>query len=223
LRAAINLGNPVLAQGTPSAPTGVTVEIAQALAERLGVAVELLCVDAARKSFEAIAEGTADLCFLAIEPARQATVSFTAPYAIIDGVFVVPEGSTIATSADVDRQGIRVGVRLGSAYDLFLSRTLERATLVRSDEDSDLFDDGSLDVAAGVRQPMTQFVATNPGFRLLDGHFMEIRQALGVLDGRDPEAVRFLHDFVEELKRSGFVARALRRANQLDVAVAPPA
>lgn len=93
LRASINLGNPVLAQGTPAEPRGVTVDIAREIGRRLGVPVELLCFDAARTSFEAMASGAADICFLAVEPAREAEVAFTAPYVVIEGVYAVPVGS----------------------------------------------------------------------------------------------------------------------------------
>ncbi|WP_349362097.1 hypothetical protein [Streptomyces sp. H27-C3] len=74
LRASSNLGNAVLAQGTPTAPTGITVNIAREVGARLEVPVELLCFDAARKSYEAMSAGRADLCFLAIEPAREMAV-----------------------------------------------------------------------------------------------------------------------------------------------------
>ena len=223
LRAAINLGNPVLAQGTASAPAGVTVDIARALATRLGVPVELVCFDAARESFEALSQRSVDICFLAIEPEREATVAFTAPYVVIEGVYAVRADSEIATAADVDRDGVRVGVKRGSAYDLFLSRTLRHATVVRADETADLSRDDAVDVVAGIRQPMTRLVADDPGFRLLGGRFMEIRQALGTTRERAPATISFLHDFVEELKENGFIDDALRRANQLDVAVAPAA
>lgn len=93
LRASINLGNPVLAQGTPAEPRGVTVDIAREIGRRLGVPVELLCFDAARTSFEAMASGAADICFLAVEPAREAEVAFTAPYVVIEGVYAVPVDS----------------------------------------------------------------------------------------------------------------------------------
>jgi polar amino acid transport system substrate-binding protein len=69
LRAAINLGNPVLAQGTPAEPAGVTVDISREIAARLDVPVEFVCFTAARGSFEAMMTGQADICFLAIEPA----------------------------------------------------------------------------------------------------------------------------------------------------------
>ena len=222
LRASINLGNRVLAEGTPTAPTGVTVDIARELGVRLGVPVELVCFDAARKSFEAMTVGRADICFLAIEPAREAAVAFTAPYVVIEGVFVVPRDSAITTLAEVDREGVRIGVKEGSAYDLFLSRSLQRATVVRGDEGVEAFRGLGLEVGAGIRQPMTEFVAGHPGFRLIDGRFMEIQQAVGTTKARSRETIQFLRAFVEELKAGGFVADALRRADRPDVAVAPP-
>jgi polar amino acid transport system substrate-binding protein len=222
LRASINLGNPVLAQGTPTAPTGVTVDLARELGARLGVPVDLLCFDAARKSFEAMTTGQADICFLAVEPARAAEIAFTAPYVVIEGVFVVPQDSPITKMADVDREGVRIGVNSGSAYDLFLSRTLQHARVVRGDDGVDLFRSEDLEVAAGIRQPMTEFVSTHEGVRLIEGPFMEIQQAMGTIKTRTPDTVKFLRAFVEELKASGFVADALRRANRADATVAPP-
>jgi polar amino acid transport system substrate-binding protein len=223
LRASINLGNPVLAHGTGTAPTGVTVDISRELAARLGVPLELVCFDAARKSLEAMTDGRADICFLAIEPAREAEVAFTAPYVVLEGVFVVPGDSAIVRVEDVDREGVRVGVKRESAYDLFLSRTLEHAIVVRGDDGIEVFRELGLDVAAGIRQPMTEFVDGRPGFRLVDGPFMEIPQAVGTTRTRGPETLRFLRALVEELKASGFVADALRRAHQPGTAVAPPA
>ena len=221
LRASINLGNPVMAQGTPASPTGVTVDIARELASRLGVPVDLVCFEAARKSLDAIQSGQSDICFLAIEPARETAVTFTAPYVLIEGVFVVADESPIARLADVDRAGVRIGVKDGSAYDLFLSRTLQHAEVVRGDEGIDVFVERELEAGAGVRQPMTAFVESRSGFRLIEDAFMEIRQALGTSTTRRPETVRALRDFVEELKETGFVADALRRANQLGATVAP--
>ncbi|MFF0187691.1 transporter substrate-binding domain-containing protein [Streptomyces sp. NPDC005244] len=224
LRASINLGNPVLAQGTPADPRGVTVDIAREIGRRLGVPVELLCFDAARKSFEAMASGRADICFLAIEPARETEVAFTAPYVVIEGVYAVPVGSALDCAADVDRPGVRIGVKQGSAYDLFLSRTLRQATVVRGDEGVEVFRTQGLDAAAGIRQPLTEFVAANAGeVRLIEDRFMEIRQAVGTSRKCTPETVRFLHDVVEELKSDGFVADSLCRSHQSETLLAPPA
>ncbi|MFJ1767658.1 transporter substrate-binding domain-containing protein [Amycolatopsis sp. NPDC088138] len=223
LRASINLGNAVLAQGTPDAPTGVTVDISREVAARLGVPVEFACFDAARKSFEALTSGAADLCFLAIDPARAAEVAFTAPYVVIEGVYVVPRDASFTTPADVDRPDVRIGVKQGSAYDLFLSRTLRHATVVRGDDGVTTFETQGLEAAAGIRQPMAAYAAAHTGVRVIPERFMEIQQAVGTAKDRRPETVAFLHDLVEELKASGFVADSLRRADQPDAAVAPPA
>jgi polar amino acid transport system substrate-binding protein len=221
LRASINLGNPVLAQGTPDAPSGVTVDIARELGARLGVPVELVPFDAARKSFEAMTSGRADICFLAIEPKRAEEVAFTAPYVLIEGVYAVPADSPITSADGVDRPGVRVGVNQGSAYDLYLTRTLRHATLVRGENGLTVFREQGLEVAANVRQPMTAYVAEHGDMRLLEPRFMEIRQALGTTKSRSPETVAFLSAVIDELKANGFVADALRRAGQDDGLVAP--
>ncbi len=223
LRASINLGNPVLAQGAPDAPRGVTVDIARELGSRLGLPVDLICFGAARDSFEAMAAGRADICFLAIDPAREETVAFTAPYAVIEGVFAVPDDSPIASADDVDRPGVRIGVKKGSAYDLFLTRTLAHAEVVRGGEGTSVFTEQQLEVAAGIRQPVVGFAASHPGTRLLEPRFMEIEQAVGTTRTRRDQTIGFLHAFVEELKANGFIARALDRSGRRDAAVAPPA
>jgi polar amino acid transport system substrate-binding protein len=223
LRASINLGNPVLAQGTAEEPGGVSVDIAREIAARLRVPVEFVCFRAARESFEALTTRRADVGFLAVEPARAESVAFTAPYVIIEAVFAVPVGSPLRTVSDVDRPGIRIGVKRGSAYDLYLTRTLEHATLVRGDEGVDVFLAEGLDAGAGIREPVDRFCAAHPEVRAIPDRFMRIDQAVGVLHGHRPESVAFLHDLVEELKASGFVADALRRSGRTDAAVAPPA
>ena len=219
LRASINLGNPVLAQGTPEAPSGITVDLAQEFAARLGLPLDLVCFEAARESFQAIVDGRADLGFLAVEPAREAEIAFTEPYVLIEGVFAVPRDSSFATPADVDRDGVRIGVKEGSAYDLYLTRTLQHATLVRGAEGTTVFAEQGLDVAAGIRQPVTAFAerhdANGTGLRVIDQRFMEIRQAVGTTRSRKPETVEFLRSVVEELKADGSVEESLRRSGQV--------
>ncbi|MBS2937107.1 transporter substrate-binding domain-containing protein [Nocardioides sp. J2M5] len=223
LRASINLGNPVLAQGTAGAPSGVTVDLARELAARIGVPVELLCFDAARDSFAAIEDGRADVCFLAVDPARAESVAFSAPYGVIEGVYVVPDDSPLTAADDVDRPGVRVGVKKGSAYDLFLTRTLAHSEVVRGAEGTTVFLDEGLEVGAGIRQPVTDFAAAHPGTRVLEPRFMEIQQAVGVPRSRSAAAVDALRAFVEDVKASGFVAESLARSGRTDASVAPPA
>jgi polar amino acid transport system substrate-binding protein len=221
LRAAINLGNIVLAQGTPDAPSGVTVELARELGRRLGVPVELKCFDAAGKSFEAAKAGQVDILFLAIEPVRAAEVDFTAPYVIIEGVYAVPKNSPLKSVAEVDRDGVRIGVNKASAYDLFLTRSLKHAKLERAEQGTDIFRDKKLEALAGVKQAIVQWVAQQPDMRVIDGRFMEIRQAMGTPKGRSQATLHYLRAFIEEMKSSGFVAGGLKRSNQPDAAVAP--
>jgi len=220
LRASINLGNPVLAQGTPDDPGGVTVAIARSLADALDAPLDLTCVDVARKSHQAISSGLVDLVFLAIEPAREDTVVFTDAYVLIEGVYVVRPDAPFRNADDIDQDGVRVGVREGSAYDLFLTRTLRSATLVRVDEPTQAFEEQSLPVVAGVRQPMTDYVRQS-GARMIEPAFMQIRQALGLPRGCSNEAVAAVSAFVEELKSDGFVADELHRSGQT-ATVAPP-
>ena len=228
LRAGINLGNSVLAQKSASGELGgISVELARELGKRLGVPVELVEFQAAGRSFEAMGKGQTDVAFFAIEPVRAAEVTFSPPYAVIDGAYMVAKDSPLKTPADVDRPGIRVGVGLGSAYDLFLTRSLKNATIVRAkvgggQASIDLFYAEKLDASAGVRQPLEAHAKTNPKVHVMKEPFMAIQQAMGVPPGR-PAAARYVRDFVEEMKKNGFVAAALKRSGQSPDLVAPPA
>jgi len=227
LRAAINFGNPVLAQKDPATgeARGVSVDLARELGRRLGVPVVLVTFDAAGKVFAALKSGAWDVAFLAIDPARATEIAFTAPYVVIEGTYLVPADSPLRTIADVDRDGVRVAVGNKSAYDLYLTRTLKRAQLVRvptSPEAIDVFLKDKLEVAAGVKQPLVQFAKTHPNVRVMDGRFMAIEQAMGTPKGREAGA-RYLRVFVEEMKASGFVAKGLEKSGQGDAAVAPRA
>ena len=139
LRASINLGNIVLANGTPDNPGGITPALARELAKRLGVPGKLTCFDGAGKAFEAMKRGEIDIVFLAIEPVRAAEIEFTAPYVIIEGCYIVPKESALKSPADVDKPGIRIGVNKASAYDLFLTRNLKHASLMRSEDGAEDF------------------------------------------------------------------------------------
>ena len=184
LRASINLGNIVLANGTPENPGGVTPELACELAKRLGVPSQLKCFDAAGKAFEALKSGQVDIVFLAIEPVRAAEIEFTAPYVIIEGCYAVLRDSPLKTPAEVDKPGIRIGVNVNSAYDLFLTRNLKHATLVRSEDGAETFLRQKLEAAGGVKQALQQFINANPNVRMIEPRFMEIRQAMGTAKGK---------------------------------------
>ena len=226
LRASINLGNPILAKRDPVSgePCGVSIDLARSLAEQLGVGVELVVFDTANQSVLAVREERADIGFFAIDPLRGEGLGFTAPYVLIEGSYLVPEASPIQRNEEVDRPGTRVVVGQGSAYDLFLSRELQHATIVRAPSSQTVVPQyvaQGLDVAAGVRQQLEADLAQHPGHRLLPGRFMVIQQAMGLARSRGEAALDHLAQFVESMKASGFVAEALRRHGIQGASVAP--
>ena len=227
LRATINLGNVVLAQqdvGT-GALGGVSVDLARELARWLGVEAELFPFDTAGKAFAALQAGTCDIGFLAIEPVRAADLAFTAPYVLIEGTYLVPAASPLRDVADVDRDGIRIAAGKNTAYDLYLSRSLRYAKLVYAPSSQaavELCLAGKTDAVAGVRQPLVAVAAATPGFRVMEGRFQAINQAMAAPKSRIAGAA-YLHGFVEAMKASGFVAAALVRSGQGEVTVAPAA
>lgn len=227
LRASINLGNPILAgRDADGQAKGVSVDLARAFAERLGVALDLVVFDTAGQSVEAVKAEQADIGFFAIDPLRGEGIRFTAPYVLIEGCYLVRADSPLQDKAEVDAAGRSVVVGKGSAYDLFLTRELKAATILRAPSSPAVvqsFLDENADVAAGVKQQLEADAARLGGLRLLPGCFMVIQQAMGLPAGRGAAAQAALAAFVEEMKAGGFVAEALRRHGIQGAAVAPAA
>jgi len=226
LRASINLGNPLLANRTTETdqPFGISIDLATELARQLDVELDLVVFDAAGKSVNAVESEEADIGFFAIDPKRGEKINFTAPYVLITGSYAVRAGSEISGLGQVDRNNQTVVVGRGSAYDLYLSRTLKNATIIHaptSAEVVDVFFDGNYDVAAGVTQQLELDKQRHPELHILDQPFMTIRQAMGLPKTRGPEAASFLASFVEELKQTGFVSDAISRHQVEGAAVAP--
>lgn len=227
LRAAINFGNPVLAQkdAATGQPRGVSVDLARELARRLGVPLDMVLYTAAGKVTDGARANEWDIAFVAIDPARAVDMDYSAPYVIIEGSYLVPQDSPIRGNGEVDRDGVRVAAGRGSAYDLYLTRELRHAQIVRAPTSGAVVDTmlaQHLDVAAGVRQQLEADAQRVPNVRVLDGGFMVINQAMATPRGR-PAGARYLATFVEEMKASGFVAEGLRRSGVEGAAVAPPA
>lgn len=226
LRASINLGNPILANRDPATgqPAGVSIDLAHALAKRMGVALELVVFDTAGQSVEAVKNEQADIGFFAVDPLRGQEISFTLPYVLIEGSYLVREDSPLQRNDEVDQAGVRVTVGLGSAYDLYLTRTLKQAHIVRAPSSPavvDTFIAQNLEVAAGVTQQLQADARRIPGLRLLPGRFMVIEQAMGTPKSRGQATADSLRAFVEDMKASGFVADALKRHGIQGATVAP--
>lgn len=225
LRASINLGNPILAnRGADGLPVGVSIDLAHGLAQLVGVPLELVVLDTAAQSVEAVTQERADFGFFAVDPARGAGIHFTAPYVLIEGAYLVRNESVLKNNAEVDQAANRVVVGKGSAYDLYLSRVLQQAHIVRSLSSQtvvDTFIASGAEVAAGVKQQLEVDSQRVGGVRLLPGRFMVIQQAMGLPKGRGDAAAALLRRYVEDMKASGFVAQALARHGIQGASVAP--
>ncbi len=227
LRMAVNYGNPVIVQKDPAGgpPRGVGGELARELARRLGVTLAYVDFDTAGKAADAVKLGAVDLVFLAVDPARAADIAFSAPYVQIEGTYMVPANSPLKAIGDFDRPGVRIAVGLKSAYDLFLTREIRQATLVRAPTSIaavEKFRAEKLEAVAGVKNPLMAIAAKDPSMRVIEGNFMVIGQASGVPKAR-VNAAAYLKDFIEEMKASGFVAKALKDSGVSDATVAPAA
>jgi polar amino acid transport system substrate-binding protein len=225
LRACINVGNAVLARRDGEGAAGVSVDLAREFARRLGVEAQLQVVATAPEAVAAVRGQQADLGFFAIDPRRGEGIAFSAAYVLIEGAYLVRDASPLTANEQVDRAGTRVVVGQGSAYDLYLTRELKQAQIVRvasSQGVIDTFLRSGAEVAAGVKQQLQADMARVGGLRLLPGRFMVIQQAMGVPWQREAVA-QALRAFVEEMKASGFVAQALQRHGIQGAAVAPAA
>lgn len=225
LRAGVNLGNPVIAQKDPAggAPRGVGPDLARELAKRLGVGIEYVTYDTAGKMADGVKEGAWDVAFLAVDPLRENEIAFSKPYVQIEGTYLVRRDSPLTRVDEFDRKGTLIAVGNKTAYDLYLTRTLKHAGLVRADTSIaavEQFKAEHLDAVAGVKNPLAAIASKDPAYRVIDGNFMVIGQASGVPRGRDA-AAKYLGDFIEEMKRSGFVADALKKSGVNDATVAP--
>jgi len=218
IRVGINLGNPVLA-GTDAATQklkGVTIDIANEIGRRSGFPVELIPFKSAGATVDAIKTGNIDLVFVAIDPVRGEDISYTSPYIQIEGAYMVKASSPIKSNAQVDVAGNEIVVGKGSAYDLFLTREIKHATLLRTASSQAVIDDfmgGQGNVAAGVKQQLESDATRYTGLRMLPGRFMVINQAIGIPKARTEyeKISNHLNIIITDLKTSGFIADAMKR------------
>jgi polar amino acid transport system substrate-binding protein len=222
LRVGINFGNALLASKKAGVEGGIAVDLARELARRLNVPMEIVSYDSAGQMADGAKAGRWDVAFLGADPDRANEIAFTAPYLEIDTTYLVPPGSSLRNLADVDRVGVRIAVSEKSAYDLFLTRSLKHATLVRVPgvgPSVDLYFAQKLDALAGLRPILVDAAAKRPGSRVLEGSFTVVEQALGTPKGRE-SAVKYLREFIEDVKQSGFVSKAIEKNGIRGVSVA---
>ena len=225
LRVGINYGNFLLVQKNEASGeyTGIAVDLGRELGRRLGSAVEIVPFATAGKLADAVKAGAWDVAFLGNEPQRAGDIAFSPAYLEIEAGYLVPAGSTIRTMAEVDRKGVRIATAVNSAYDLYLSRHIKNATLVRANAiqgSYDVFVKDKLEVLSGLKPRLVTDAETLPGSRILDGRFTVVQQSVGTPQGR-PSAANYLSEFAKDVKTSGFVAQAIARHAIRGVTVAP--
>jgi len=219
LRVGLNLSNFLLVGTDPAtgAYRGIVIDLARELARRLGVPVEFTGYPSPGKVTEGARDGAWDVAFIAVEPARAAEISFSSPYVEIQSTYLVRADSPFQTITDIDRPGVRVAVSATSAYDLYLTRTLQHAQLVRApgiDASYDLFVNEKLDVLAGLRPRLEKDVLRLPGARVLEGGFTSVQQAIGT-PRKNAAGAAFLQQYAADIKASGLVARVIA-ANRIE-------
>jgi polar amino acid transport system substrate-binding protein len=228
IRVAINFGNRNFARKDAAGePDGVAVELARELERRSGIPVELVAYESAGRLTGAAKSGVWDVAFLAYAQAREKEISFPAAFAELDSTYLVPAGSALRNAEEVDREGVRVAVSAKGGNDLFLTRALKHAKLVRVPSTSTsnalkVFVAEKLDAYAGLKPSLMADAAKLPGYRVLDGRYTVIRYSIGIVQGRDAGA-RYLRDFIEDTKASGLLARLIEKNGVQGVSPAPPA
>jgi polar amino acid transport system substrate-binding protein len=225
LRVGLNYGNflLVLKDAPDGAPRGIAPDLGRELGRRLGVPVEFVKFAQAGQLADGVRDGKCDVGFLGAEPQRAAEIAFTEAYLEIPVTFLVPAGSAIRSIADVDREGVRIAVSARSAYDLYLSRTLKHAKLVRAEgieASYQLFTQQKLEVLAGLKPRLVSDAEKLAGSRVLEGQVTGVQQAVGVSRNRE-NAAKYTRDFVEDAKRSGLVAKIIDQHGVKGVTVAP--
>jgi polar amino acid transport system substrate-binding protein len=211
LRVGLNYGNflLVLKDGPGGEPRGIAPDLGRELAKRVGVPLEFVRFDQAGKLADAVKDGKCDVGFLGAEPQRANEIAFTTAYLEIPVTFLVPAGSKIRSIAELDREDVRIAVADRSAYDLYLSRNLQKAQLIRAqgiDGSYELFVRDKLDALAGLKPRLVSDAEKLPGSRILDGQITGVQQAVGTPKARSAAAA-YLSEFVADLQKSGLVKK----------------
>jgi polar amino acid transport system substrate-binding protein len=227
LRVALNMSNALLTATDPASgePCGLAADLGRELGQRLGVPVALLPYPNPGVLADAASTGVWDVGFIGAEPQRAQEIDFTAAYVEIEATYLVPPDSPLRAIAEVDRPGVRIAVPERSAYELYLTRSLQHAQLVRiqgADNAFKRFVADHLDALAGLRPRLVTDQDALPGSRLLDGNFTAVQQAAGMPKGR-PVGAQYLCAFIEDIKSTGLVARMIAKHNVRGLTVAPPA
>ena len=226
LRVGLNMSNALLTatDAATGKPKGIAADLGRELGKRLGVPVELVPFPNPGAVADAAKTGVWDVGFIGAEPQRASEIDFTAAYVEIEATYLVPPGSQIKAIADVDRPGIRIAISDRSAYDLYLTRHLKHAELIRArgDDVFKRFVSDKLEAMAGLRPGLVKNQASLAGSRILEGNFTAVQQAAGTPKGR-PAGAKYLKAFIEDVKATGLVANLIEKHGVRGLTVAAKA
>lgn len=215
LRTAVNMANFLLITGqTPDGePDGVSPDLARAIARDLGVKAVMVPYEGPGEAADDIANDAWDIGNIAAEPERAKTITFSPAYCEIQATYMLPPGSAITSTDQVDQAGHRISVKARAAYDLWLTDNLKHAELVRVstiDESFETFKRDNLDVLAGLRPALLKQQQKMPGATILDQSFTAVQQSVGCKPGSDAAAT-YLKNFVQESISNGLIASLIEK------------
>lgn len=214
LRAGMNLGNTLFTRKTEAGELlGVSVDLMQELAKRLGISLEMVIYDQPGQVADDSTKGVWDVAILAIEKTRAKTVSFSPAMTEIEAGYVVHKDSTFQRTEEVDAKGVKIAAPEKAGYELYLTSTLKNASIFRTknfSESIEIFNQSKVDALSGLKPNLIDSMHKLPMGKLLDGNFMTVNHGFAISIGKDA-ANAYLHSFVKELIAIGFVARSIEK------------
>jgi polar amino acid transport system substrate-binding protein len=227
LRVAYLSTNPAQAVTDPATGTlrGTAVEMARELARRLQVEVRLAGLGSPQNVIDAVRDGQADIGFVAYNPERAGPVEFSQPYMLVQQTFLVRADSPIHSVKDIDRPNQKIGAGRGDSIALYLARNLKQAQLVEMTETQpgeslQMLAAGKVDAFGANRQRLTDAMRNVAGLRLLPDDLYGVEQTVIVSKG-NAEGLKFVNQFIDETRASGFLRNAMDRSGVIGIAVAP--
>jgi polar amino acid transport system substrate-binding protein len=227
VRAAYLASNPAQAMKDPATgePRGVVPDLVRELERTRGVTVTLIGRPNPQGVIDAVRNGEAEIGFVAYNPERAGPVEFTKPYLLVNQTFIVKSDSPIKSIADIDRQGRKLGATRADSIALYLRRTLKQGTLIELDDTGQetiqrLLRDGAIDAYGSNRQRLTDWMKSAKDIRLLSDNLYGVEQAIIVPGGRR-DALDAANQFIDEVRRSGFLKAAVDRSGVVGITVAP--
>lgn len=227
LRVAMNAGNPILIKRAPDGQVigGVALEVGKFIAEKLGVSFELVAYPDPSTFTQSFGKGEWDIGIGSPIPVAAEKADFGPELLLVDHVYTAAPGQAFGDAAQVDRPGVKIGVGRNSAQDVFLSRTLKSAELVR-------MPGGGADAIETLRSGKANLWASNAtqaeaivdglaGAKIVSGAFNKERLSVALPKGRSAAAQGKLAEVVSEAKRTGLVQKAIEQAGLRGVQVAP--